>query len=356
MRVVVIPSDVGACCFYRAAWPAQYIIKETGWKVELYKPDSVGLESPGMIIRGIPDIESVDLVVLQRLATARQFEFVATLQAMGIAVVVDVDDALWRIHPDNTSYARWIQVVDGWPRFEHLDAACSIADRVTVSTPLLAQRYGVHGRVEVLRNGLPNVAFAENVKTGFQDRIKIGWSGSLESHPNDLQVMGDAVARIIQENDDVDLHIVGDHEPVADLLGVPRDRATGTGWIGINKYHAALTGIDIMVVPLANTAFNRAKSSLKAQEGVAAGALVVASATPENARLAARHALYGAMPMDSTPVDWWRELDMAVQQRRTLGAFGDPYAVRHLAYEGRGMEWARVWDDAVRHRKRAKRG
>lgn len=350
MRVALIPCDLGACCFNRVAWPGQAVMDETGWQVELYRPDQIGLDlvKGDLALKGIKNPETLDLVVLQRLVSPMQVEFVHALQRMGVAVVVDVDDALWRIHPDNESHQHWTEYVAGVPRYEMLDAACALADMVTVSTPALARRYGVHGRVEVLRNGLPNAAFAPDVKPGFQGRIKIGWAGSLDSHPNDLQVMGDAVARIIAENDDVDLHIVGDHEPVANLLGVPLDRATGTGWVPLHEYHEALRDIDIMLVPLADTAFNRAKSALKAQEGAAAGALVLASVTPENARLLDSGALYAGV--GDSPGAWRYALESAVSEIRA-GYPGEQDAVRHLTYGKRGKEWAHAWSRAIERRK-----
>jgi glycosyltransferase involved in cell wall biosynthesis len=349
MRVALIPSDLGACCFNRVAWPGQAVMDETGWRVELYRPDQVGIDlvKGDLALKGIKKPETLDLVVLQRLASPMQVEFVHALQRMGVAVVVDVDDALWRIHPDNSSHKHWTETVAGVPRYELLDAACALADLVTVSTPALAKRYGVHGRVRVLRNGLPNAAFATDPKPGFHDRIKIGWSGSIDSHPNDLQVMGDSVARIIADNDDVDLHIVGDAEPVANLLGVPMDRVTGTGWVPLHEYHDALRDIDIMLVPLADTAFNRAKSALTAQSGAAAGALVLASMTPENGRLAHYGAVYG---MPHGEAQWVDSLNAAIREMRS-GKTPDPEFVRHLAYDKRGKEWATAWSGAIERRK-----
>lgn len=324
---------------------------ETGWQIELYRPDQVaiGIEKGDLVLGGIKDPQDLDLVVLQRLVSPMQVEFVSALQRMGVAVVVDVDDALWRIHPDNGSYARWTEPVAGIPRFELLDAACALADMVTVTTPALARRYGLHGRVRVLRNGLPNAAFAPDVKPGFQGRIKIGWSGSLDSHPNDLQVMGDAVARVMAENDDVDLHIVGDAEPVANLLGVPMDRVTGTGWVPLDKYHEALRDIDIMLVPLANTAFNRAKSALKAQEGAAAGAVVLASPTPENARLFGLGGFSGGIVQEGG----WHQALTEVLGGYTNGEWtsAGPEQARFLAYEKRGDKWAEAWGEAINRRK-----
>jgi len=351
MRVALIPCDTGACCFNRVAWPGQAVMQEMDWKVELYRPEQVhiGIEKGDMVLGGIKNPEALDLVVLQRLVSPMQVEFISALQRMGVAVVVDVDDALWRIHPDNGAYARWVEPVAGIPRFELLDAACALADMVTVSTPALAKRYGLHGRVRVLRNGLPNAAFAPDAKPGFQDRIKIGWAGSLDSHPNDLQVMGDAVARVIAENDDVDLHIVGDAEPVANLLGVPMDRATGTGWVPLHEYHEALRDIDIMLVPLADTAFNRAKSALKAQEGAAAGAVVLASATPENERLFGLEGFSGGIVREGA---WHQALSDVVAITRSGGWVGaGPEQARFLAYDKRGDQWAEAWGEAITRRK-----
>ena len=267
MRVALIPSDIGACCFYRLAWPAAVVQQAMDWKVELYHPGAVSLSPSGTKIVGL-DPEGLDLVVMQRIMSPRQVRMIEALHMRGVAVVVDVDDAIWRIDPRNSAHVGWNEVVEGKRRWEWLDEACARADLVTVATPALASRYGSHGRVKVLRNGLPNVAFAENVKTRFQDRIKIGWSGSVGTHPGDLEVMGGAVARIMANNDDVDLHVVGDAEPVADILSIPKDvqfsgRVGGTGWVPLDQYHAALRDIDIMLVPWASAAVPTASSTAR---------------------------------------------------------------------------------------------
>lgn len=357
MKVGLIPSDTGACCFYRLAWPGEAVKNETGWDIHLFHPTRVhvaAMPDGGVAIHGIEDIESFDLFVLQRLPSVLQVEFIRAVQSVGVAVVVDVDDALWRIHPDNGSYERWTERVEsGLRRFEILDAACAIADMVTVSTPPLAARYGAHGRVKILRNGLPSRAFASDVKTGFQGRIKIGWAGTLESHPNDLQIMGDSIVRVIEENDNVDLHVIGDTEQVADLLGVPADRVSGPGRVALDQYHEALRDIDIMLVPLADTAFNRAKSALKAQEAAAAGCLVLASATPEIERLYGLGGFVGGMvPHQGGPSNWHMVLSNMVRHIDD-SAWVDftPERARFLEYSRRPDGWIDAWQEAVAHRR-----
>jgi glycosyltransferase involved in cell wall biosynthesis len=324
---------------------------KAGWQVELYQPDavSVGVENRTMKLKGI-NPEGLDLVVMQRIMSPMQVRLIQAFQDLGIAVVVDVDDAVWRIEPDNSASKRWNQVVGGKRRFEHLDAACALADLVTVSTPALAPRYGNHDRVRVIRNGLPGHAYAK--KAGPLDRpVRIGWAGSLSSHPNDLQIMGSAVADVIRHNDDVTLHIVGDMEPVADLLGVPHDRATGTGWLPIDQYHEALREIDVMFVPLKDTYFNRAKSALKVQEAAAAGCVVVASATPENRRLFERGEYMGGMLEADDDQHWGWALNRGIKDARAGRC--DPESVRNLSYRRRWQEWTDAWKAAVQRRKLA---
>lgn len=352
MRIALIPSDLGACCFYRLAWPATVVKEITGWEVELYHPAAVSLSPSGLKIVGL-DPEGLDLVVVQRIMSPRQVRMIEAFQMRGVAVVVDVDDAIWRIDPRNKAHAGWNEIVEGKRRWEWLDEACARADLVTVSTPGLTGRYGSHGRVKVMRNGLPNVAFASDVKTRFQGRIKIGWAGDVGTHPGDLEVLGGAVARIMRNNDDVDLHIVGDAEPVADILSIPKDmqfssRVSGTGWVPLDQYHAALRGIDIMLVPLADTPFNRAKSALKAQEGAAAGAVVLASATPENERLYDLGGFTGGIIRGADASVWHMVLNDSLKLTRSGGwVRPGPEQARFLDYQERAAEWVEAWGGAI---------
>jgi glycosyltransferase involved in cell wall biosynthesis len=172
----------------------------------------------------------------------------------------------------------------------------------------------------------------------------------VDTHPGDLEIMGSAVADIIRDNDDVDLHVVGYPERVAEVLGVPSDRVTGTDWVPFDKYHEALQGIDVMFVPLADTLFNQAKSALKAQEAAAAGCLVVASATPENERLYALGGFVGGTLGSDDNHLWGEALDIGIDAIRK-GFTGKPERARFLSYEERAVRWADAWKGAVERRR-----
>ena len=357
MRVALIPSDKAACAMYRLAWPANAVADQSDWKVEIYKPEDVRIRPP-LAIQGIPDVESLDLVVMQRIATPRQVRLIKAFQDLGIAVVVDVDDLLSDIDKDNRSWEYWNEEFNGIPRFRLLEQATRQADLVTVSTPGLARKYAKHGRVEVLRNGLPLHAFADpghvyDSKRQPKDEFVIGWSGSLDSHPHDLDALGGAVRAAMKSDARIRFHVVGDAEPVAQALDLDRERVTGTGWVDFDKYHAALREIDLALVPLTDTRFNRSKSHLKALEFSAAGALVITSPLPEQMHFA------GHVPtgVAHTEQEWENVMVGAsmlgeyVAERVAQDRAECVRKTAAYAYANRAGEWQRAWQRAIDRRR-----
>lgn len=357
MRVDIIPSDKVACAHYRLAWPAAAVAEQTDWEVNIHDPGDVTVRRP-LAVQGIDDLESVDVVVMQRIATPRQVRLIQALQKLGIAVVVDVDDLLSDIEPDNKSWTYWNERVMDLPRYRYLDQATQLADLVTVSSDVLARKYGKHGRVEVLRNGLPNHAFADpdevyNQNEKYDGEVVIGWSGSLDSHPHDLDVLGGAVRDTMRRVPEVRFHVVGDAQPVAQALNLDPYRVTGTGWLPFEEYHAALREVDIGLVPLSETRFNRAKSHLKALEFSAAGAFVITSALPEQVALS-RSISTGVASTESTWAGMLEGAALLFQERPELMAQDRAAVVRQSAvwaYANRSGEWVKAWERAAARRK-----
>ena len=104
--------------------------------------------------------------------------------------------------------------------------------------------------------------------------MAVGWSGSTNTHPGDLEATGGAVGRVTKG-----FHVIGTGVGVADALGLAR-RPSATNWVPLFRYPEFLAQLDVGIVPLRACAFNRAKSWLKGLEMVACGVAFVASATP----------------------------------------------------------------------------
>jgi O-antigen biosynthesis protein len=327
------------------------------WRVDRYKPGSIkiGRSSRGIVIKGV-NPEGLDLVVMQRVGTPVQVELVTAFQKNGVAVVVDVDDALHAIPRDNGSWAFWNR--NPKHHWSHLDEACKRADLVTVTTDALATRYGKHGRVEKLVNGLPEASYASDTSVPEHDRVVIGWSGVRASHAGDLGAAGDSLRRVIDEDPNVFVKIVGHHEWAAETLRIPKERVLPeSGPVPLSEYHEALQGTDVAIVPLWDNPFNKSKSALKALEYQAVGARVIASATPANVELA-KVAGFRIAGYDLGSHDrWYQYLTESISEVRRDRQQDPMYRkalverVQPLGISARAEEWANAWERAVNRRR-----
>lgn len=355
MRVVVLPSDMSACGFYRMQLPAGAVQQiRPDWKIELYRPGDVQLKGDPIhglqAIKGIPDPLGIDLLVVQRVGTRMTYQFVEWATQHGIATVMDSDDAMWAIDRDNTAYSSWNTEACHW---RWMDRTAEVVDLVTVTTKGLEKRYArKHGRAEVLPNCIPGEV--ENVvseRDKYDPTLTIGWAGFTGTHPHDLQVVGDALQRITRGYD-VKVRVVGDAAGAAAAWGIHPVDEVKPRPKGMPYYHA-LTSIDIALVPLDPTTFNASKSYLKALEFSSVGVPVVASPTPANRSLAATVPIHLA----ATPEDWYRQTVGLLESKGYRDDIrGEAYRAvqKHHTYEANAAVWAEAWERAMARQARIK--
>ena len=342
MKVVCYPADKGGCGYFRIIWPAQ-LLAAAGHDVEIRPPENRGLKlriGPGDHVDDVLDVDDVDVIVFQRLTHQWMSEAVPLLRAKGIAVVVDVDDDLTTVHPRNPAYRSMHPRTGGRHSWQHLTAACREATLVTVSTPALLARYARHGRGHVLYNHLPDRYY----DVPRQDRDTIGWPAALASHPDDPAVLGGAVARLVSEG--ADFRVVGDPTGVGTAFGLALDPQGRSAHIDVADWPAAVAGdVGVGIAPLADTAFNAAKSWLKPLEMSALGIPWVASPRAEYVRLHER----GAGVLADTPRRWHRELRRLVDSpalRAERAAAGREVA-DGLRLSTNSWRWAEAWERAL---------
>lgn len=351
MRIAVVPGDETGCGTYRMVLPANAVKKvRPDWEIELHKPGTVkiGSDENGRLV-GVKGLnpDNLDIIVMQRVGLRSTLAFTDWCRDHGIATVVDADDAMWCIDKDNKAYVSWNNQKMNW-RF--LDTAAERADLVTVTTDHLARRYGKHGRVEVVPNYIPEEVFDYEKPTGHDtSRVSVGWTGFVATHPHDLKVVGDAVRRATEDTGAV-ARIVGDAGGVAKAWDLDEVQAIAPQPLG-PLYFQALSTIDIGLVPLADTHFNRAKSWLKALEFSAMGIPVIASPTPDNVRLGQRVPILFA----KTPDEWYGHLRWLIDhpyQREARGAQALAAVRTGLTVESAGEVWAAAWERAYARRAR----
>jgi hypothetical protein len=349
LRVILYSADSSGCEFVRCREPLRTsgVDGEVRQSVEIIgrgirRRRGTAVLSEQIVERVVAPIDA-DVVVFQRPPHRDTPAIIEQIQAQGVAVVVDVDDDLMTVHPQNAAYALHAGLITPEVNARYTARCCGIADLVTVSTPALAERYGAHGRVVVLPNCVP-AAMLDYPR--HSDGHTIGWPGRIASHPGDLEVTRGGVGEALE--DDWRFHVIGEAAGVKDALGLPQEPSE-TPWIAsVEDYHRELGCLDVGIVPLAPSTFNESKSFLKGIELAAAGVPFVASPRPEYEALG-----LGILAGDRSRN--WRSAvrdlardeslrwELAEQGRETVGA--------SHTYEANGWKWAEAWGDAVANRR-----
>lgn len=355
MKVVVYPADRYACGHFRLIWPAEELRRQ-GHDVTIVTQQERHVEMvidndvDRVVQVNVPD--EADVVVFQRVTHRYLAQAVSILRAQGIAVVIDVDDDLGSIHPDNPAWTalhpryneKHVGKKPHLHSWRHLSEACRDATLVVTATRALAERYG-HGHSHVVYNYLPEHYF----DVEHEDSDVLGWPASLTSHPNDPAIVGNAVARLIDDGNR--FHVTSTADGVATAFGI----RSGDGAVSrlerpvsIYDWPDAISKIGVGIAPLADTRFNAAKSWLKPLELSAVGVPWVASPRAEYKRL---HYLgWGrAGVLVDKPKDWYRTLRSLLRddERRVELADAGRSLAAQLRLRDHAWRWWESWELAL---------
>lgn len=353
--MLVWPADHSGCGHYRLIYPAEALAAQggdvtvdfTGPRVLWDRVWAGANAPPAANVAGLDEAPDADVVVIQRPARKHWAQLIPHLQAAGVSVVVDCDDDFARIPAANKAAAQYDPRRSPHHNHDWIARACELADLVTVSTPALVPRYGRHGRVRVLPNLVPASYRDHVIERRDPDPVTIGWSGTVDTHPHDLETTGGAVG-LLSRSPGVRVAVVGTGKGVADRLELAAE-PSATGWLPFEDYPASLAAFDVGIVPLHAGVFNRSKSALKALEMASVGVPVVASPTPDNARLAK----LGVTALAASPGRWWRGLSRlvdsaALRSERREAALAAIYP--GMTYEANCGRWAEAWTAVLRER------
>lgn len=350
MKVYVYPGDIYGCGHYRLIWPARCAAAQ-GHDVTVVMPEErrvLVTVNQGGQPNGERFPADADVVVLQRPTHRFLAATVPMLRARGVAVVIDMDDNLKHIDPQNRAFASLVPAFAVPSRFSPriaqrmpnphsraaVEQACRDATLVTVSTQALADVYGAHGRVAVLPNCVP----ARYLDVGHVDSDRIGWGGVVVVHPHDLQAVGPSIARLVADGHRFET--VGEPAGVGKALGL-REDPPSPGDVDLADWAEAIARFGIGIAPLADSAFNRSKSWLKPLEYAAVGVPWVASGLPEYRRLAS----FGVGTIAARAKDWRPQLLRLLNDpglRAEQSAAGRAVAAQ-LTIEGNAWRWAEAW-------------
>lgn len=363
INVLALYADLSGCGDYRVRFPADAVnarSSELGVWVEVadHLPADAIAEGTRYRIKRVDVPKHVHVVSFQRPLRALMYGAIAWIRARrpDVAVVVELDDDLAVIPRSNQAYdaihpSRSLTENTSW-----LGRSTRVAHAITVSTPALATAYGHLGaRPFVVRNAVPSEMLDQpsrvidrRERENDHDRI-VGWAGSVGTHRGDLDVMGGALADVVgvdrTDGRRVRFRNVGPRDGLSEALRLRNEDVEAAGWVSPPAYRVGLGELDVGVVPLADTRFNRGKSALKVVELAAAGVPVVASITPEHEVL--RSAGMPIWLVKNRRRDWVRAvrslLDLDENELRDV-ALAQRDAVRRLhTVDARAKEWANAW-------------
>lgn len=348
MKVLGLAADSGGCGFYRMRAPAKEaallgvdVTIDEGINANALK------HSDGTV--QVNEIHTdADLIIVQRPLDNSMTSLIKQAKRQGIATIVEIDDDFSTVHRDNVAHDAMIGQTSG---HQWVEQAASIADLVTVSTPQLG-KYARHGRYEVLRNCIPGSIFDTQVQSRDDETWpRIGWTGTVQTHPYDLQQTKGRLGPILKSND-LPFNVVGDGKLVARNLNLdPKTPVHATGWVDLELYYQYVAGfIDIGIVPLELSAFNQAKSALKGLEYAALGIPFVASPTREYELLE----INGIGKVAKSPGDWakhvQRMIDRPAETERIANEARDRIRAEHT-YSVNAPKWIEAWEKAIDYRK-----
>jgi hypothetical protein len=295
---------IGGSGWYRSWLPASalaeagYATAVVGKVVQLESGWLAGVDKDGNIV------EPSDVLVIQRWHDEKMVGAVETARYAGQAIVVDVDDHWEMLPADHPAHRGGNQAL--WHR-----QACRAATACISSTPYLADRVTkLNRRVSIIPNAITGMAeWAHARQTNTETLHKtVGWFGVPRLRGGDLQVMRHILADALEEYGWRFRHIghIDGEQLAHELLGIPDELADEPLPVVIpNRLPQAYAGLGLVIVPMADIPFNRAKSWQKGLEAGAAGLPFIASRIPSYDELGASH-------LPQRPRDWIRTLDMVL--------------------------------------------
>ncbi len=266
---------IGACEYYRIFIPFTELTKrdkrwKAGWMTVQKLAEIYHLSGPNGLGRFL---ENIDFLVLPRWWYRNGLEeeaekFISLFRMLGKKVIYETDD-------DYTNQSRVVH--DGGNSSVHMASMC---DANTVSTPYLAKlMHETSGRpTYVCPNSLDFNQWNRGDKLYEFPGLTIGLSGT-KTHYNDWIVLKDVMPGILRDYPNVHLLLGHFHPDYFDESALPYpDRVHRVPGVSYEVYPSLVNSSDIILAPLdPDDGFNLSKSPVKALEGMAVGAAVLAS-------------------------------------------------------------------------------
>lgn len=335
--------DNYSCGHHRVLWPAE-AIDPSGGRIRHVAPgEEAGIISARVANKRVVGLDNVPTdmtaILLQRPTSLALGQCIPFLRGAGVRIIIDVDDDLELLSPRHPSW----QILHNHPDHspDLLRQACLHADVVVCSTPQIKDRLAPKNGV-VVRNRLPASHFdakPDEIYMALHPYVSephVAWPVSIGTHPDDGQVVGNALALFRQP-----VRVVGPRSNRGKAaLGVD---PIFDGEVAFDNWISRLQTIHTGIAPLNDSPFSCAKSALKPLELAVAGVPHVRSRTPEfellGAGLPAGNKREWLKQLRALAEDKWLRMDEV--ERNYEIAMDNRYDLNETK-----AEWNHAWFDA----------
>jgi len=261
MKILLLDGNgTDASNFYRGAGPYKRLdgveiiqTKEVNWNVLL----------------------GIDVVVCLRPSNTNMVGILEYVKLCKKPIIIDYDDSHLTITESNPAYDKLMNPVAQacWRK------CIELADVVTVSTKAIKDEI-----IEIFPDKevvvIPNAAddYLFDLTPSYHKRNKTILIRGGGSHEQDIESYKDTILELIKEYPEYKWCFMGYCPKWVTESGISDDRLLVYQYTDMMKYFDTLMELkpEIMIVPLENNAFNKAKSNIAWQEGTLAGTAVIA--------------------------------------------------------------------------------
>lgn len=263
----VSPSLTDTCSFYRGFGPLSHIARE----------------KEGYAIQNVQDVNWASLCQADLMHIPRPYNE-TLLSAISIAksnrkpIWVDYDDNLFCIPKSNPNYKAFSN------KESEIAECVGLSTVVTVSTEALKKTFSTfHQDVRIIPNAYDDYSFGELPEFNPNKQKLVVWRGS-PTHDDDLLMAESGIIEVVNSDSFKDWKILFlGYNPIYITSKLKPERVLFKPASDIMEYMAHLKSLNaaLMIVPLVDTEFNRAKSNIAWIEATYAGMATLATPLPE---------------------------------------------------------------------------
>jgi glycosyltransferase involved in cell wall biosynthesis len=377
MKVTGFRNGDGGCDFYRCVIPLEKSMELSGityrelWSEKLMADILLYKEE-------FKKKMDSDIYLIQRLNTVpflKRIKQYILDNGINSRIVMDFDDNVFKISPlsghykdygtenvrikmiDGSEHDLWKDGVNGFDlalnrsRLDNVKEVVSMADMVTVTTPILAGVFReFNDNVRILPNCVDLNEWKKLPLEKNDSSIRLYWGGGM-SHWEDLLLIRDTLKRICEKYENVKIVMLG-WMPEGFEETFP-GRVEFHPWSNFYaySYKYASLGVDIALIPLVDNEFNRCKSCIKWIEASSLEIPSVVSYVSPYKELESLSDKDLAVFIDGNgPESWFKGISELIDNpelRKRIGAEARNVVERHFDINTQYNQWLNAYSEVL---------